>query len=57
MKMTLHDGPLDGLEADVPEPLPKYIEVDTGRAEIRRSHVYALRGDRYVYLRTRKEPT
>jgi hypothetical protein len=56
MKVKLYDGPVDGLEVDVPEPLPKYVEVDTGRGDSRRTHVYALRGDRYVFLRTRKEP-
>jgi hypothetical protein len=54
MKVKLYEGPLDGLEVEVPEPAPKYIEVDTGRGESRRTHVYALRDDRYVYLRTRK---
>jgi hypothetical protein len=54
MKVKLYDGPLDGLEVDVTEPLPAYIEVDTGRGDSRRTHVYALRGDRYVFLRTRK---
>jgi hypothetical protein len=55
MKVKLYDGPLDGLEVDVPEPAPKYIEVDTGRAESRRTHVYAWRGEKYVFLRTRKK--
>jgi hypothetical protein len=54
MKMELHGGPLDGLEVDVAQPLPKYIEVDTGRGEEQRTHVYALRGDQYTFLRTRR---
>ena len=54
MKVKLYAGPLDGLEVDVPAPAPKYIEVDTRRGTGRRTHVYALRGDRYVYLRTRR---
>jgi hypothetical protein len=57
MKVMLYDGPVGGLEADVPKPPPAYIEVDTGRGDSHRTHVYALRGDRYVVLRTIKEPT
>jgi hypothetical protein len=55
MQVTLCAGPLDGLEVNVPAPPPKYIEADTGRGAERRTHVYALRGDKYVYLRTRKK--
>jgi hypothetical protein len=54
MTCTLYAGPLDGLNVEVPEALPKYLEVDTGRGEVRRTHIYARRGDKYVYLRTRR---
>jgi hypothetical protein len=37
MKVKLYDGLLDGLEVDVPEPLPKFLEVDTGRGGGRNS--------------------
>jgi hypothetical protein len=53
MTATLYAGPLDGLKVEVPEPPPVYLEVDTGRGAERRTHTYARRGDRYVYLRTK----
>ena len=53
MRVTVYAGRLDSLELIVPAPPPRYIDVDTGRGPDRRTHVYALRGDWYVYLRTR----
>jgi hypothetical protein len=42
MKVKLYEGPLDGLEVDVPEALPKYIGVDTGRGDSRSSRGRSL---------------
>jgi hypothetical protein len=57
MKVKLYEGPLDRLEVDVPEPPPKYLDVDTGRGENRRTHVHALRNEKHVFVRTRRGPS
>ena len=55
MKMTLHGGPQDGLEVEVPEPLPAYLQVQTRRGQARRVHTYALHDGLYKYLATEGE--
>jgi hypothetical protein len=52
MTVTLYGGPLDGQEIEVPSPPPAYVRVETERGQVRRTHLYALRDDRYEFLFT-----
>jgi hypothetical protein len=54
MTVTLYGGPLDGQEIEVPSPLPAYVQVETKRGEIRRTHTYALHDGRYEFLWTER---
>jgi hypothetical protein len=52
MTVTLHGGPLDGQEIEVPIPPPACVQVETERGQVRRTHTYALGDDRYEFLFT-----
>ena len=55
MKVTLHGGPLDGLEVDVRQPPPRFILVETEQGEVRRAHLYGLHQGRYEHALTEKD--
>jgi hypothetical protein len=52
MTVILYGGPLDGQEVEVPFPPPAYVQVETERGPVRRTHTYGLRDGRYEFLWT-----
>ena len=54
MTVTLYGGPLNNQEIDVPSPPPAYVQVETERAEARRTHTYGLHEGRYEFLWTER---
>jgi hypothetical protein len=55
MTVILYGGPLDGQAIEFPAPLPAYVQVETRRGALRRTHTYALHEGRYEYLWTERD--